>query len=90
MTEEQKKERSINELVDLPYSEMTEDEIERLVEWKAENKARDATFTKMVEENKAHNEEIAAIHRAMADEAKTQLEAMTAQALENLKAVSNG
>ena len=38
----QEKPRTINDLIDLPYSEMTEDEIALVVEFKANIKARDA------------------------------------------------
>jgi len=34
----------INKLLDKPYSEMTEEEIEAVVEWKAQVKARDKQF----------------------------------------------
>lgn len=34
----------INKLLDKPYSEMTEEEIEVVVEWKAQVKARDKQF----------------------------------------------
>ena len=34
----------INKLIDKPYSEMTEEEIEAVVEWKAHVKARDKQF----------------------------------------------
>ena len=34
----------INKLIDKPYSEMTEEEINAVVEWKAQVKARDKQF----------------------------------------------
>ena len=34
----------INKLIDKPYSEMTEEEIEAVVEWKAQVKARNEQF----------------------------------------------
>lgn len=40
--------RGINELIDLPYSEMTEEEISIVIEWKAANKARDDAYRESI------------------------------------------
>ena len=50
--------RTIDELVDLPYSEMTEEEIELLVEWKAANRARDEEHQRRMEALQAHFAEV--------------------------------
>ena len=39
----------INKLLDKPYSEMTEEEIEAVVEWKAQVKARDKQFSETLQ-----------------------------------------
>lgn len=39
--QEQREERQIGKLLTLPYSEMTEEEIERVIEFKAQQKAND-------------------------------------------------
>lgn len=92
---EETKERTINELMDLSYSEMSDEEIERVIEFRAYNKARDSEFAKRMEQQRIENERIRAINLEIAETAQKQLEAMTAQAIENLKiqsveVVSNG
>ena len=39
----------INKLLDKPYSEMTDEEIEAVVEWKAQVKARDKQFSETLQ-----------------------------------------
>ena len=80
--------RTIDELVDLPYSEMTEDEIELLVEWKAANKARDEEHQRRMEALQAHFAEEIAIHRQAAADSKAVLDNLTAAALARLEAVN--
>ena len=78
--------RTIDELVDLPYSEMTEDEIELIVEWKAANRARDEEHQRRMDALKAHFAEEIAIHRQAAAESKAVLDNLTAAALARLGA----
>lgn len=80
--------RTIDELVDLPYSEMTEEEIDILVEWKATNKARDEEHQRRMEALQAHFAEEIAIHRQAAAESKAVLDNLTAAALARLGAVN--
>lgn len=84
------KERSINELIDLPYSEMTDEEIARVVDFKATIKARDDAYIQRQTELREHMEEIAAIHGEMAAKAEAQLKELTAHAINDYKAASNG
>ena len=78
--------RTIDELVDLPYSEMTEEEIDMLVEWKAANKARDDEHQRRMDALQAHFAEEIAIHRQAAAESKAVLDNLTAAALARLGA----
>ena len=80
--------RTIDELVDLPYSEMTEEEVELIVEWKAANKARDEEHRRRMEALQAHFAEEIAIHRQAAAESKAVLDNLTAAALARLEAVN--
>lgn len=74
--------RSINELIDLPYSEMTEEEIAYVIDYKAEIKARDEAYQARMDALKAHCEEVKAIHKQIADNAQATLEALTQHAIE--------
>ena len=80
--------RTIDELVDLPYSEMTEEEVELIVEWKAANKARDEEHQRRMEALQAHFAREIAIHRQAAAESKAVLDNLTAAALSRLEAVN--
>jgi len=80
--------RTIDELVDLPYSEMTEEEVELIVEWKAANKARDEEHRRRMDALQAHFAEEIAIHRQAAAESKAVLDNLTAAAIARLGAVN--
>ena len=62
--EDKPKERSINELLDLPYSEMTDEEIERVVQFKADVQTRD----------NLHNAQMQAISDTLMQAAQANLE----------------
>lgn len=87
---DENKPRDINELIDLPYSEMSEEEIELVVNFKAEVKARDTAFTERMEEQKRANEETLKINASIAAAAKAQLAELQQMAFDRLKAVENG
>lgn len=80
--------RTIDELVDLPYSEMTEEEVELIIEWKAANKVRDEEHRRRMDALQAHFAEEIAIHRQAAAESKAVLDNLTAAALARLEAVN--
>lgn len=80
--------RTIDELVDLPYSEMTEEEVELIVEWKAANRARDEEHQRRMDALQAHFDEEISIHRQAAAESKAVLDNLTAAALARLEAVN--
>ena len=74
--------RTIDELIDLPYSEMTEEEIALVVDFKAEVKARDAQHAARMEAIQESIAENAAVHRAMAEKADDLLTKLTEHAIE--------
>lgn len=53
--------RTINELADLDYSEMTNEEIELMIEWRAENKARDDAYKERMNALHRRSEELKSI-----------------------------
>lgn len=68
--EEQHEERQIGKLLTLPYSEMTEEEIDRVVSFKAEVKADEAMHKEqMAAMNEAHEQRINE-RRKLADETR--------------------
>ena len=81
---DENKERSINELLHLSYAEMTDDEIERVIEFKAACKARDETHKARIAAIENHMQEISNIHKAMADKLEASLQAQTEYALRRL------
>lgn len=81
----QEKPRTINDLIDLPYSEMTEDEIALVVEFKANIKARDAEHEARMEALHESMAESAAANREIAQKADALLTELTAHAIERYK-----
>ena len=82
------KPRSIDETIDLPYSELTEEEIDNLVEYKAGVKAQQAYFEEQRAAQAKHNEEIRQIHIDMATKHRANLERLTEMALNRLESES--
>lgn len=80
-TDNEVKERSIDELIDLPYSEMTDDEIERIIQYKADIQTRDALHNETMKE--IHDTLQTCIERnnEVAENAQNALDALTAQAM---------
>ena len=88
--EEKKKPRGINELIDLPYSEMTEEEIELIVEFKAAIKARDEQHAEAMKTLQEGIDAEIAIHQEMADKAMNTLNELTRPAINRFEDASNG
>ena len=82
------KARSIDETIDLPYNELTEEEIDNLVEYKAARKAQETFFEEQRKAQAAHNEEVRQIHLNMATKHRTNLERLTEMALNRLESES--
>lgn len=80
--------RNINQLMDLPYSQMSDEEIDLVIEFKAARKAQEAKFAaewQAIQETLQKNQET---HLKMAQEASENLNALTAHALKRLEEVS--
>lgn len=82
------KERSMDELLSLSYSEMTNDEIERVVEYRAEVKAKSELHQKQLNEiekigNNLYNE--LKQQRIKAEQTQQELLEMSKQRLSNLE-----
>lgn len=83
-------ERSISELWDLPYSEMTDEEIARLIDYKAAIKARDETHEKIMTKIENALLNIVQINEKAAQSSIDTLNALTAHAIERFNEASNG
>lgn len=79
--------RDINELIDLPYSEMSDEEIELVVEFKANVKARDAEHEARMAALHETMAESAAANAAIAQKADALLTELTAHAVQRYKEV---
>lgn len=75
----------INEIIDKDYSELTPEEIEAVINWKAEVKARDNAFTQLVEQQKKADEERIAIMQAEADAASKKVDTLYELTIAKLK-----
>lgn len=77
------KTRTIEELVNnhVPFSEMTEDEIEMVIAYRVSLKIRDASYEETMRAMQESREKVIAIHRAASERAKASLDAMVAKAL---------
>lgn len=84
-TVEESKKIDINEIIDKDYSELTPEEIEAVIEWKAEVKARDNAFARLVEQQKKADEERIAILQAEADKANEKVDTLYELTIANLK-----
>lgn len=80
----------INKLIDKPLNELTEEEAEFVIEFKAAVKARDEAYVQRQTELREHMQAMAAIHGEMAAKAEAQLQELTAHAIDAYKAASNG
>lgn len=77
--------RGIDELIELPYSQMNDEEIEAVIQFKATQAAQDAKYQIEIDMIQANLEDIAQIHRNMAQEASETLNMLTAHALRRLE-----
>lgn len=82
------KTRTIDEIYDLPMTELTETELNTLVEYKAEQLAREEHFNAMQEAMVQHNEELRQIHLNMAQKHKSTLSKLTEIALNRYESES--
>lgn len=89
-TEVVKEPRTIDQLIDLPYSEMTEEEIGIVVDWKAARKAEEGAQKKIVEDNIKAHEQMIAEAKATADAAREEFISTYDSALDRLNRASRG
>ena len=89
MSNEKTTPRKIDDIIDLPYSELTDEEIESIIDFKAACKSRDEMHSermRLIQENLA---EITRINKEIADKAQKQLENLTQHAINRFEEVSN-
>ncbi len=87
MTTEDRQERSLDELLRLNYSDMTDDEIDRVVEWKASIKARDTAYQQQIANQNAWNERHLAELQKQTEIAQSEQQALLRASEERLKKV---
>lgn len=87
---EKPEERSLDLLLQLPYSEMTEEEIERVIEYRAEIKKRDDEHDKRMSILKDAMDSEINIHKEMADKSQALLDELTRHAINRFEGASNG
>lgn len=75
------KPRDINQLIDLPYSEMTDEEIEIVIAAKAAQKAREEEHEKRMQIAKETSDQIIAIHKEAAEHSQNVLDRLVANAM---------
>lgn len=73
--------RSIDEIIDLPYSELTEEEIELVIEFKVSVQTRDNLHNAAMKKLDEHLKQAAAENKRAADAAIERLDQLTANAL---------
>jgi len=79
--------RSIDEIIDLPRSELTDEEIDLLIDWKASIKARDEAYQQRMELQRQANEEALRITRETAQEARQALNVLVNKAIDKWEEV---
>lgn len=79
--EEKPKDRTIDEIWDLPYSELTDSELESLIAYKSAIAARDALYSEKMRLLSKTMEQAAAAHMEVAQAAMNTLQDLTAHAV---------
>lgn len=90
MAEEERKPRSIDDLASVPYSEMTDEEIGSVIEWKASIKARDEVHEKAMQALRETQAQIVADNAKVAEQAVKDLQSLQDSALDRLARASRG
>ena len=80
----------INKLLDKPYSEMTEEEIEAVVEWKAQVKARDKQFQQTLQAIKDAQAEQLKVMQETAERDAVRQDAFLQASIERLNRANGG
>lgn len=87
MTTEDRQERSLDELLRLNYSDMTDDEIDRVVEWKSSIKARDTAYQQQIVNQNEWNERHLAELQKQTEIARSEQQALLRASEERLRKV---
>lgn len=89
-TTEQATELDINKLIDKPYSEMTEKEIEFVVEWKASIKARDTAYEAIIAEIQKQGHALVDAYTAQAEKDAARQDALLQASIERMNRLKGG
>lgn len=80
----------INKLIDKPYSEMTEEEIEFVVEWKASIKARDTAYEATVAEIQRQGHALVDAYTAQAEKDAARQDALLQASIDRMNRLKAG
>ena len=80
----------INKLIDKPYSEMTEEEINAVIEWKAQVKARDKQFSETLQAIKDAQAEQLKVMQDTASKDAARQDAFSQASIERLNRANGG
>lgn len=80
----------INKLIDKPYSEMTEEEIEAVIEWKAQVKARNEQFQQTLRAIKASQQAQLKVMQETAERDAARQDAFLQASIERLNRANGG
>lgn len=80
----------INKLIDKPYSEMTEEEIEAVVEWKAQVKARNEQFQQTLQAIKDSQQAQLKVMQETAERDAARQDAFLQASIERLNRANGG
>lgn len=90
MTTESSKEIDVNKLLDRPYSELTDEEIEAVIEFRASVKARDKTHAERLQAIRDAGERIAAQQQEQVQAAHDAQDALLQASLKRLNRLNGG
>lgn len=80
----------INKLIDKPYSEMTEEEIEAVIEWKAQVKARNEQFQQTLQAIKDSQQAQLKVMQETAERDAARQDAFLQASIERLNRANGG
>ena len=90
MTTESSETIDVNKLLDKPYSELTDDEIEAVIEFKASVKARDRTHAERLQVIKDTSDRLIAQHQKQVQAAHDAQDALLQASLTRLNRLNGG
>ena len=89
-SKEQDTKLDINKLIDKPYSEMTDEEIEFVVEWKASIKARDAAYEATIAEIRKQGQALVDAYKAQTEKDAARQDALLQASIERMNRLKGG